>query len=503
MAAQARPVVFLHLGAARCSAALERAFSLRITSFTVSAIRCGLVLHLAGVLLTASLVAEEPDPTWSELFAELKIGLDAARPKMDTFEESEGRAEVKESMRVQNDLRDLYDKYEKLKRRLDEATDQERVEFEEIQALVEGAEERIVETQRFAVPEERRDDPLLTTMLRSFDLYGSLRLRAFTGVEGETELDENTSRIGIRGGDDIGEAWEFFGRGEWGINVLTGTTRLFAGGDPGAKEGEENRALPLRLLFVGLDGPQGRVSFGKQWAVFYDVGVFTDQLPYFGGTAQGTYAANTDGGVSGTGRADMALQYRFSYEPVKFGVQAQIRNDTDNNRTFADTYGASAIYQSKFGLSLGVAFNRVEDGVPDPKEGQAKLGDQAAIVGARWSNDDYYFAATYASFENHEIDDQDRFFSGEGFELYAETALSGRLGGAATWNYQRPDDDHPGDYRLNFLTAGLGYTLGEHWKFYALYRFDKSTLSDGTDRNDDSLGVSVFYNFQGVRFGRK
>ena len=76
-------------------------------------------------------------------------------------------------------------------------------------------------------------------------------------------------------------------------------------------------------------------------------------------------------------------------------------------------------------------------------------------------------------------------------------------GGGATWNYQRPDDDHAGDFLLNFVTAGLGYSLGDHWKFYALYRFDHSTLSGGKRRDNDSLGLSVFYNFQGVRFGRK
>lgn len=85
-------------------------------------------------------------------------------------------------------------------------------------------------------------------------------------------------------------------------------TRFLIGGDPGTQEDSDNVALPLRLAFVGFEGPQGRVSFGKQWSTYYDVAVFTDQAPFFGGSASGTYNAGTDGGVSGTGRANQALQ---------------------------------------------------------------------------------------------------------------------------------------------------------------------------------------------------
>ena len=249
------------------------------------------------------------------------------------------------------------------------------------------------------------------------------------------------------------------------------------------------------LAFVGFEGPQGRVSFGKQWSTYYDVAVFTDQAPFFGGSASGTYAAGTDGGISGTGRANQALQYRFAVSHFKFGLQAQIRNETENDRPFADTWGISANYQFDEGVTLGAAFNQVRDGVPNPEAEQPRLGDQALILGARWRNGRNYCAVTYTDFDNHERDDQQRFFSGYGWEVYADHEFENGFGVGGVYNYQRPDSGHPGQFEIDFLSVGASYHLGESWRFYLVYKFDGSTKSDGSDLGKDTLGAAVFYNF--------
>jgi hypothetical protein len=225
------------------------------------------------------------------------------------------------------------------------------------------------------------------------------------------------------------------------------------------------------------------------------VAVFTDQAPFFGGNASGTYAAGTDGGVSGTGRANQALQYRFAISQFKFGVQTQIRNKTENDQSFADTWGISTNYQFDEGITLGAAFNQVRDGVPNPKPEQAKLGDQALILGARWQDEKNYYALTYTDFDNHEKDDQDRFFSGYGWEVFADHVLTGRIALGGTYNYQKPEGDHPGQYKIEFLSVGASYFLGDAWRFYLLYKFDNSQKSDGTPLGRNTLGAAVFYNF--------
>lgn len=81
---------------------------------------------------------------------------------------------------------------------------------------------------------------------------------------------------------------------------------------------------------------RGNVSFGKQWAPYADVARFTDELNVWGGEWSGIFAGRTDGGVSGTGRADDALQHRLAADPVRLAAQAQLRTLTDNDASFVD-----------------------------------------------------------------------------------------------------------------------------------------------------------------------
>lgn len=173
----------------------------------------------------------------------------------------------------------------------------------------------------------------------------------------------------------------------------------------------------------------------------------------------------------------------------------QLRNITDNDQPIADTWGVSAIYQFKEGVTLGAAFNQVRDGVPEPDPEQSKLGDQAAILGVRWQNEKNYYAITYTDFRHHEKDDLGRYYSGYGLELYADHAITDRLGIGGTWNHQQPDSDHPGDFEVNSLAVGFSYYIPERWRFYLLYKFDNSRISDGTPLRGDTLGAAVFYNF--------
>jgi predicted porin len=454
------------------------------------------VALLALLGAAPGLAQEAPPPaTWSELMASVESTLEGWQPRVEEYEARRDpltKAEREELLavfnRVQPDLKQLRD-------RRGEASPEELAELEAVADLMRRIEVLLQKSQAFAAPEEARDAPQVETMITNFAFYGSLRARAFADFAGETTLDDSTSRLGIRGKMDLGKDYQFFGRLEFGTNIVGEVTNFLIGGDPGTEEGSEDVAVPLRLAFVGFEGPTGRGSFGKQWAVYYDVAVFTDQAPFFGAAASGAYAAGTDGGISGTGRADQALQYRFAHGLFKFGLQAQLRNVTENNQSFADTWGVSVNYQFKEGVTLGAAYNEVRDGVLEPEPEQPKAGDRAAILGVRWQDDRNYYAVTFTDFHNHEKDDQGGFFSGIGWELYADHKVTERLGVGGTWNYQRPDSDHLSDYLVDFLSVGLGYELGKKWKFFLIYKFDNSLNSEGDSLGDNTLGVAVFYNF--------
>ena len=341
-------------------------------------------------------------------------------------------------------------------------------------------------------PEEPLFAPVLDA-LKAVQFYGSLRGRLRATGDEPTEFDENTSRVGVRGTVDLGSDIEFLGRGEVGLRL---SDLVDLAGDPGAREANEGGTASLRLAFLGFETPVGRFTFGKQWSTYYDVAIFTDQLPYLCCEAHGVYNADTDGGISGTGRADQAFQYRSSVGGVKLGLQAQVRSESPQDPGLVDTYGASAVYRWRGALDFGIAYNEVLDGVTAPESGQAKEGDRSTIIGMRYITDRSYAAVTYTTFNNHEKDDLGRFFSGEGTAIYASYfMIPDRFLLGAEWDDMKPESEHPGAYRVRFVTAGAAYLLRRHWSFFLLYRFENGTLSDGRPRGDDTLMVSVHFDF--------
>lgn len=349
-----------------------------------------------------------------------------------------------------------------------------------------------------ATAEESRDSPETRPVARIFRFYGSVRARLLIDRDGDTEIDGQTSRIGIRTeyeftGTPLGKIGTF-GRAELGFNFVETTQRLL-GGDPGSREAEDDALFFPRLLYLGIEARTGRLSLGKQWSAYYDVAVFSDQMPFFAGAGTAAFPAGTDGGVSGTGRADQALQYRQPVGGFDFTAQLQIRNLTENSTGFIDTFGASALHQWNKRFYVGGAFNVVLDGVAEPKSGQPKEGDRVAIVGGRYKTDRVYAAGTLSIFRNHETDDEGRYFGGFGLELYTDYAWTKRLLLRGALSYVKPESDHPGAYEILTFTPGLNVKLTQALALVFLARIDGSTLSDGSARDAGLFNASVFYNF--------
>ena len=241
------------------------------------------------------------------------------------------------------------------------------------------------------MPEGPQDD---LPRARIIDSYGSLRVAAALDSEGNREIRNNSSRLGLRGSKRLTDGIQAFGRIEVGVNMVATDRVILSGGDPGAPIGQGSQAVFSRLGYVGLDTGIGSFAWGKQWSAYYDVAVFTDQFPLWSGAATGAFAAGTDGGISGTGRAEQALQYREARGPVSVALQMQSRASSPNDRTWVDVWGASAVVGKAQGFSLGAAYNEVRDGVASPNPNQPQLGDKAAIFGLRYRADRFYAATT-------------------------------------------------------------------------------------------------------------
>jgi predicted porin len=330
---------------------------------------------------------------------------------------------------------------------------------------------------------------------RPIDAYGSLRVAAAWDARGHREIRNNGTRLGLRGEKDLVGRLTAFARVEVGVNLVANDRVIIQNADPGVPIGQGSQALASRLGFVGLDTPAGSLSWGKQWSAYYDVAEFTDQFQIFSGFAGGAWAAGTDGGIAGTGRAERAFQYREARGPLSVALQVQSRSSSPNDRSFADTWAASAIIDGSHGLGIGAAYNQVRDGVAMPTPNEPQLGDEAALFGLRYRDDRWYAAATYSILKQHEVDDLGRRFDGRGFELAVRRAITDRMWLEGGFNDLDPDADHPGDYRVRLGVGNIVYRFGDASRVFLGVKVEGSRRSDGSKLAEHAFAAGLNYTF--------
>ena len=193
-----------------------------------------------------------------------------------------------------------------------------------------------------------------------FNPYGSLRNIVSITDQG-AEVQDDASRVGINF-TTTGPV-KLFATTEWGVNLVQSETSLNAGATTASGFGTVNTVTQpvfgARLGFIGVDtGKFGRLSFGKQNSTHYDVTDYTtDRFNVFGGQSTATYVANTDGGQSGTGRADQTILYHLTFAKIfDFGAQGQLR--TANTIQAFNGFGFSLQAQVLPGLEIGGAYNK-------------------------------------------------------------------------------------------------------------------------------------------------
>jgi predicted porin len=193
-----------------------------------------------------------------------------------------------------------------------------------------------------------------------FNPYGSLRNIVSISDSG-AQVQDNASRVGINF-STFGPI-KVFATGEWGVNLVRSETTFNAGASTtegfGSISQDTTSVFGARLGFLGVDfGRFGRLSFGKENSTHYDIaGYTTDRFNVFGGTATTTYVAGTDGGQSGTGRADQAIMYHLRFAKiVDLGAQGQLRSG-DTPQAF-NGFGFSLQAAVLPGLKIGGAYNK-------------------------------------------------------------------------------------------------------------------------------------------------
>ncbi len=330
---------------------------------------------------------------------------------------------------------------------------------------------------------------------RPIDAYGSMRVATVWDTDGHRDIRNNGTRLGLRGQKEFIGSLTAFARLEAGVNMVANDRAIITSGDPGTPIGQGSQAISSRLGLVGLETPIGNFSWGKQWSPYYDVAEFTDQFVVFSGFANGAFGAGTDGGISGTGRAERAVQYRAARGAFSGGVQVQSRSSSSNDRSFADAWGVSTVVELGLGFGVGAAYNQVRDGVAMPTPNEAQLGDEASLFAVRYRADRLYAAGSYSVLKRHEVDDLGRRFNGNGFELAVRFDLTDRVWLEGGYNDLQPDSDHPGDYLVRLGVGNVVYRFGDASRVFFGGKIEGSTRSDGSDLAEHAIAFGLNYTF--------
>jgi hypothetical protein len=332
-----------------------------------------------------------------------------------------------------------------------------------------------------------------------WNLYGSIRLR-----ERETNLgpvsSDGGSRVGLTGGWRFNPKLRVFGRGEVGFNILDQVDFVFHRGD--RPQGQKfNDTFFRRLLHVGVETPDFVVTAGKNWSTYYRVSSFTDRFQGTGASASGTYNAGTDGGYTGTGRADEVLQARVfldtferksAFKPLGLGLQFQEGQPIPGfpEKSYQTTIGVSSVHQDDNGLAIGIAYNHANIDNADLVDLQAGGidGDATALViGTRWYGDRWYVGTLVSRLENHETTDMGTYFDGRGWEVYAQYNLLGKWWAVAGWNKLKPDggEVQAGAFKIDYGVLGVRYSFQQFRQMiFANARFNSGKTQEGIEVGD-------------------
>jgi predicted porin len=323
-----------------------------------------------------------------------------------------------------------------------------------------------------------------------FDPYASLR-PIVSISDGTAQVQDNGSRVGIN--VNTFGAIKVFGTAEWGVNLVRSETTLNAGASTSQGFGVITQVtqpvLADRLGFLGVDfGKFGRLSFGKQNSTHYDITQYTtDRFNVFGGQSTSTYVAGTDGGQSGTGRADQTILYHLKFGKIlSFGAQGQLR--TANTPQALNGFGLSLQAALLPGLEVGGAYNKtyfnpqfsniIFNGGPTDYWTVGARGQwrnlEWGVVWARQNNGDIAFIPDPAG--GQEVVAVG--FSGTGVEIYSKLTF-GKFAIVGGFDNYKPRDLDP---LINQGFKTRYAIVGAEWHFFKSgYAFFESSLGDSVD----------------------
>ncbi len=299
------------------------------------------------------------------------------------------------------------------------------------------------------------------------DVYGKMRLSldhvSVTGTADSWQLNDQTSRLGIKGSEDLGGGLKAIYQMETALGTASGSGQFSNIG---------GTTLGTRNTFIGLSGGFGTVLFGKHDTP-YKLAGSSDLFADTSADSQNKGGIIGYGMTGGAGDFDMRATNAIAYvSPTMSGFHAAVAvipGETTtagtNKNSLADAYSLALVYGNG---PLNVAF-----GYEDHND----LADESAWkLNAGYTFGDFKVGATYES--------QD----GVGTRSAKNYLLSGAYGmGPITLALQygkrnvNAAAETAGDTDLARTTLGAVYSLSKRTSAYVAYDHDKITRATVAD----------------------
>lgn len=298
-----------------------------------------------------------------------------------------------------------------------------------------------------------------------------------------------------------------------GVNLVNGGNQAtFYNGKLDYERSED--FLYNRLGYIGLKNDKwGKLSFGKQWGAYYSVAETTDLPNIYTGYGVGVYTFG-DGGLTGTGRADSAVQYSNTIGDFSFIAQYEANNhkeilvseNDDIQIKMSDSYGASASFYIADDFKFIAGFNQFKIKTNSSYHDETT----SEIYGVGFSYGSYYHYAEnreaaglyvggnfHKSYSNELYDGE--LFDAKGYELMVAYHLENGLVPLALFSHLELDTTEStvitGNFKQEFLMLGLHYKFSNDTVLFVENKIDFSDIDNIELKEQKTDGFAVGVNF--------
>lgn len=291
------------------------------------------------------------------------------------------------------------------------------------------------------------------------------------GSDGIWDVDTGTTRIGVKGSEDLGDGLKAIFQAEW----------QFTSSEGGSNDG--TATFLNRLAFAGLSGDFGTVAIGRQWTPYYGAVDKTDIFndPGNAGTGPNVVAANKSYlGPSRTGNAIAYVSPNFS------GLQGKLALVIDNATGGTasdgiDAYNPSLSYDNG-PISVGISTLQYDN----------DLGMQDIWgIGASYNFGMFTLIAQY-----EDMDETDGTNANDGaneWSIAGEASFGNNIVRAVYGNI----DYDSGNAEDETDTWGIGFqhNFSARTRVYAEYYNNDTNMRAAADEDKDAFSIGLRHDF--------